>query len=99
MQAIGFYKKALQGDPKNFKAAKQLGWAHIEAGQASAARSAFNKAVKIRRSSAEAHYGLGLAYEGLGSRSKAKKEYEAALNLAPKGPDAPELRALISKME
>jgi len=98
-KAVGSYKKALKADPKDFKAAKQLGWAYIEGGQASSARSAFAKAVSLRRSSSEAHYGLGLAYEELGSPSKALSEYEAALKLAPKGPDAPELRALISKMK
>jgi len=97
--AIDSYKKALRADPKHFKAAKQLGWAYIEAGQASSARAAFGKAVSLRRSSSEAHYGLGLAHEELGSDSRAIQEYEEALKLAPKGPDAPELRALISKMK
>ena len=98
-RAVEFYQRALKQDPRNFKASKQLGWAHIEVGQAAAARAAFAKAIGIRRSSSEAHYGLGLAYEELGNSAKAKAEYEAALSLAPNGPDAPELRALISKME
>jgi len=76
-----------------------LGWMSVELGRNSAAERAFGKALKLRASSAEARYGLGLAYQAGGKRDKAIAEYERALELDPDGRDAREIRAILAQLQ
>ena len=61
--------------------------------------SAFKKALALRSSSAEARYGLGLAYQARGQVTQARAEYEKALELEPAGRDAREIRAILSQLD
>jgi predicted Zn finger-like uncharacterized protein len=97
--AADAYGKALEKDPRNFRAALQLGWMNVELGRDNAAKTAFQKALSLRSSSAEARYGLGLVYQSLGLDSQAKAEYEKALELEPNGRDAREIRAILSSLQ
>ncbi len=97
--AADAYGKALEADPRNFRAAIQLGWMNVELGRNSAAQTAFKKALALKGSSAEARYGLGLAYQASGKKAAAISEYERALALEPDGRDAREIRAILSQLQ
>ena len=46
----------------------------------------------------ESHYGLGLAYEGMGRNDDAINEYETYLGLAPNGREAMEVQILLKRL-
>lgn len=93
------YAEALAADPKNFRAALQLGWMNVELGRNPAGIAAFNKALALRSSSAEAHYGLGLAYQARGQVQQAITHYERVVELDPDGRDTREVKAILRQLK
>ena len=93
------YEAAIEAEPKNFRAAVQLGWSYVELGRNGDAIAIFSKATRMRPGSAEAHYGLGLAYQEAGQNGNAKTEYQKVIELDPNGRDAAEVKALLRRLE
>ena len=62
-------------------------------------KNEFSKATRMRPGSAEAHYGLGLAYQEAGQNGNAKTEYQKVIELDPNGRDAAEVKALLRRLE
>jgi predicted Zn finger-like uncharacterized protein len=98
-KAADAYAKALDADPSNFQAALQAGWMNVELGRNAAAVSSFKKALKLRGTSAESHYGLGLAYQARGQVSAAIAEYERVVELDPDGRDTREVKAILRQLK
>jgi len=59
------------------------GTAAIKAGDWTAARSAFESAIKKNPKQADAHYYLGLVMDKTGDKGAAEKNYKAAIELSP----------------
>jgi Flp pilus assembly protein TadD len=65
-----------------------LGAARLAGGNASAAVDAYEHAVEISPNSAAFHAALGRACASAGDRTRARREYEAALAIDPDNRDA-----------
>ena len=59
---------------------------HFKAGHMDVAADHFNGAVKADDKSAEAHYNLGLALDGMGDHKGATAQFQKALDLGAKNP-------------
>ena len=62
------------------------GISHFGAGHMDVAADHFRGAVKADDKSAEAHYNLALALDGMGEHKEASAEFKKALDLAPNNP-------------
>jgi predicted Zn finger-like uncharacterized protein len=98
-RAITAYEKTLAANPRDLTVATRLGWAYIEEGRNSDAVKGFRSALSINSSKAEPHYGLGLAYQGLGRADAARDEYRTYLRIQPDGRDAAEVRAMLRSLD
>ena len=67
----------------------ERGKAFLETGDTTSAIQQFQLALKQNPSNAEAHYQLGLVYEGLGDTTQAVDAFRNAARLAPKRPEIP----------
>jgi tetratricopeptide (TPR) repeat protein len=74
-----------------------LGDKALRAFNTSAARTAFETALKEDPSLPAAHRGLGMVYVLLGKNDEAKAEYEKYLQLAPDAPDADQIKRLLAR--
>ena len=77
-EAVIFYGKAFEKNPKSFTAAYNLGICHFRLAEYDSSISAYQKAIALQPKSAEAITNLGLAYHG----NKQVQEAEDALNQA-----------------
>jgi predicted Zn finger-like uncharacterized protein len=96
--AAAAYERAMAADPSNFEAALQAGWMNVELGRNADAVGAFKKALALRGTSAEGHYGLGLAYQARGQVQAAIAEYERVVELDPDGRDTREVKAILRQL-
>jgi Flp pilus assembly protein TadD len=62
------------------------GMKHYSAGHMDVAADHFRGAVKADDKSAEAHYNLALALDGMGEHKEASAEFKKALDLTPNNP-------------
>ncbi len=88
IEALRFFEKARQLDPKLFQAHMNFGAiTHSFRGYADA-KDAYSKAVGLHPDDYDAHIGLGAALRGLKDTNGAKAEYEKAISLDGARPDA-----------
>jgi pSer/pThr/pTyr-binding forkhead associated (FHA) protein/TolA-binding protein len=76
---------------KLIKAANQM----LIENRAKKALPLFQKALKRAPRNAKIHRGLGITHATLGNNDQARKHYLRYLELAPKSPDAPQLRRML----
>ena len=58
----------------------------------------YETALRLEPGYANAHYGLAVTLEGAGQHERARKEYEAYLQLLPTAPDADQVRKHLKEM-
>lgn len=81
--AIGFFKEALDQDPKLSEAWFRIGAVHHRQGDLEDARSAYKKCLKLQSGHAWANFYLGLLEEQSGDSKSALEHYERAFKHAP----------------
>ena len=81
--AASLYRRGLDLDPKDIAAARGLGRAMAELGDASAARIAFGRAIEIDSGSAAAHNDFGVFLFRSGDDARAVEELTEAVRLDP----------------
>ena len=84
--------------PDNAAATDTLGWAQFQAGDAKKAAATLAEAVRQDPEGAIYHFHLAQVQAGLGQTSAARKSAETALELAPDGPEAPEIREFLEAL-
>ena len=78
------YRRALELDPESSGAALGLGSVAYRQAQYAAAVKYYRKALAAKgTTAADAHWGLGLAYDAMGKTVDARKHYNEFLRLAP----------------
>jgi len=80
-EAIKYLTEALALDPEHFPSLYLLGLTHMNQGNLSQARSAFEKCLEIEPQNAEIHARLGSIFQGMGMDKEAESEFEKAFNL------------------
>jgi tetratricopeptide (TPR) repeat protein len=78
--------------PRDGEAWELLGWAYYLSGEASAARSALERAVSLDVDRPSAHYRLGVVLRDLGDAAGARRGFQMAMDLQPEGPWAARAR-------
>jgi tetratricopeptide (TPR) repeat protein len=81
------YRAAVGANPNSAEARSNLGWGYYGQKQFEEAIKEFQEALKIDANAVDAHYGLGLALKGFGSKMEAVAAFEKAAALAPQMPD------------
>jgi tetratricopeptide (TPR) repeat protein len=71
----------------------------LEQGRGEEALESFRAAIENEPANAAAHRGLGMAYAMQGNDAQALQSYEKYLRLAPKAPDANEIRQSIGELK
>ena len=86
--AIKLYKEVLTKDPKNKRVKENLlgaintkGGRAIEYGKYSDAILAYNESLQVDINNDYAYYGLGVAYQKMGNKTKAVENYEKAISI------------------
>jgi rhomboid protease GluP len=85
-------KRAVQINPSNHSALRELGWMRLDRGQAEAAAEQFKAALKLEPDDAEAELGLARAYSNMNLEklaADAMRRYHALKARAVKDPAAP----------
>jgi len=90
--------KAVELDGKSAEAHFGKGLAHAHLDELDEAIAELETAVKLNASHAYAHYYLGLAFDKKGREDRALLHLERFLDLAPKAPEAPQVRELLSRL-
>jgi len=75
------------------------GWNLIDSEKSNRAIKAFRKALLINPDAADAYIGLGEAYNMLGNKAEAKKNYKKYLKLKPGAPDSAEIRSVLKNLQ
>ncbi len=97
--AIEWYGKALDIDPKNADVRTDRGTSYWSLGQADAAIAEFQKALQSDPSHAQTLYNLGVVYlNGKNNASEAKKAWERLLATNPNYPDRAKLQQQIASL-
>jgi Flp pilus assembly protein TadD len=91
-------RPALEANPKDAQIMVILARAEIERGRLVEARSLARKALAADSQRFEAYVYLGTAEQAAGRIDEARAAYKKYLELAPDGPFARELRAIISNL-
>jgi tetratricopeptide (TPR) repeat protein len=76
-----------------------MGWTAVDLGKYSVAIKAFNRALALDESLADAHLGLAEAYRYSGSKAKALDSYQTYLKINPTGKDAEVARRAIEMLK
>lgn len=99
-EAFQAFSKALAMDPQDAVAAINMGHLSMRKGELQQAAQYYERTLAIDPQQATAHLNLGLLYaEPLNQPSKAAEHLRLFLQLAPQAPEAPEVRALLEKLE
>ncbi len=98
-RSIEFYKKALDAEPRFFRAHRGLGRIYMAMGDYDAAASSLQKAVDYAPGFAPAYYDLGRAYVGKYNREKAVSAFRKVVELVPDSPLAEAASAEIKKLQ
>jgi tetratricopeptide (TPR) repeat protein len=96
--ALTLAQTARRGLPNLPNSADTLGWAYYHTGAFSAAQPLFETAVSGRPNDQTYHLHLGLTYQKLQDKARAKAELEKAVNLDTKSPVADRARQAISEL-
>jgi tetratricopeptide (TPR) repeat protein len=90
--ALSLAQTARRGMPKAGATADTLAWASYHVGAYDTARKLLEDAVKEQPGNPTFQFHLGMTYMKLNEAAKGKSTLEKALNLAPQGPHADEIR-------
>jgi tetratricopeptide (TPR) repeat protein len=96
--ALSLAQTARRGLPDSPLAAGTLAWALYQKGNYRSAIDLLQEAVKQVPQEATFHYHLGLAYQKIKDRGRAKEHLERALQTDPKYPHADEIRKALSEL-
>ncbi len=97
--AIEWYGKALDIDPKNADVRTDRGTSYWNLGQADAAIAEFQKALESDPSHAQTLYNMGIVYlNGKNNAAEAKKAWEHLLATNPNYPDRAKLQQQIASL-
>jgi tetratricopeptide (TPR) repeat protein len=96
--ALTLAQTARRGLPDSPSTADTLGWAYYQKGTYRMAINLFQEAARKEPKNASYHYHLGMAYDKLNERGKAKAELERALQLDPKIPEAREVHQTLQEL-
>ena len=96
-EAVGYFRKALELDPKSAGAHLNLGIAMADQFDLEGALAEFAEATRLEPTSAPAHYNKGRVLLDLRRNAEAKSELEAATHLEPQYGEAWYLLGLIEK--
>lgn len=97
--AIEWYGKALDIDPKNADVRTDRGTSYWNLGQADAAITEFQKALQTDPSHAQTLYNMGVVYlNGKNNAAEAKKAWERLLATNPNYPDRAKLQQQIASL-
>ncbi len=91
-------RPALDADPKNVEVMVILARAEIDRGRLGEARSLAKKVLATDPQRLDAYVYLGTAEQEAGRLDEARAAYQKYLDLAPEGPFARELRAILSNL-
>lgn len=97
-EAIGYFRRALEANPKNFDALADLGTALDLSGRSEEALVYFEKARALRPENFALHYNYGLALAKLSRWAEAQAAFREALRLKPDFAPAREKLALIETL-
>ena len=87
--ALRYAEEAARKFPEDAKSQDVLGWVYYEKGKYPEALRGFQAAASLAQRNSQYHYHLGLAYQKMGDKAKAKDAFEQALRLLdPKGSEA-----------
>ena len=96
--ALSLAQTGRRGLPNSPRAADTLGWAYYHKGTYHSAVDLLQEAEKQSPKDANICYHLGLSYEKLGDKVRAKAEFERALQISP-NPRAAEIRLLLAELK
>ena len=88
LQAVGWFRRAIEADSKSATAHSNLGGALNDAGEFDAALKSCDRALRLKPSYAEAHNNRGNALMGLNRLEAAFTSYERAIAIRPEFADA-----------
>lgn len=83
VSVIDTYRAAVTTNPNNAEARCNLAWGYYGQRQFAEAVKEFQEALRLDANWLDAHYGLGLALKGAGSKTEAVAAFEKAAALAP----------------
>jgi len=95
--ALSLAQTGRRGLPDSPSAADTLGWAYYHKGTYQSAVDLLQEAAKKSPKDANICYHLGLSYQKLGDRARAKTEFERALQITP-NPHAAEIRLRLAEL-
>ena len=96
--AIGYYEKSLNGDPKNVGVRTDMGTAYFYLGDADRAITEFNKALSTDPKHGQTLYNLGMVqWQGKGDVTAAVQAWENLLKNVPDYPDRDKVQQLVEK--
>jgi tetratricopeptide (TPR) repeat protein len=96
--ALRLAQTARRGLPTLPNSADTLGWAYYNTGAYSAAAPLFETAVSGKPNDPTYHLHLGLAYQKLQDKTRAKAEFEKVMSLDAKSPAAEQARQAMSQL-
>jgi tetratricopeptide (TPR) repeat protein len=82
-EAVAYYKRALESDPRNAACLNKLGMAYLQLQQFGPALSSFKKSVKADGDFAAAVHNMGVVYHERKQYGKAIRAYSKALTMNP----------------
>jgi tetratricopeptide (TPR) repeat protein len=96
--ALTLAQVARRGLPNSPNTADTLGWAYYENGAYSVAAPLFEEAVNKTGDNATYRYHLGITYQKLNDKDRARKELEKAISLEPKSAVADQSRRALGQI-
>ena len=97
-EAMPVLQKAVELDGKSAEAHFGKGLAHAHLNELDEAIAELETAVEMNPTHAYAHYYLGLAFDKKGREDRALLHLQRFLDLAPKAPEAPQVREVLSRL-
>ncbi len=82
-QAVALYRRAIELDPANLYAHRNMGVTLQDLGRAEESLSSYKRALAIKPDSAETYNNLGIAYASVGELDQAFEAYHQAISLNP----------------